>query len=196
MRTEIEKVKLIMVQAAAAAQLYHENIKNVRRVCRPETILQEEKVYTQALEKSMQKAAAAADEALLELRTQLQNAIILRGEDYDASAMAAIKELQPDAAELTTIAQRYVGNETMLRALKKYCTDNKIRADLPNSGESKIQALDLMRGDIGYVISLTGNTDYRQNKYAQTCCRAMRKTLTRCLRTESKSLGTEYRPGI
>jgi hypothetical protein len=165
MRTEIEKVKLIMVQAAAAAQLHHENIKRVRRVCRPETILQEEKVYTQALEKSMQKAAAAADEALLELRTQLQNAIILRGEDYDASAMAAIKELQPDAAELTTIAQRYVGNETMLRALKKYCTDNKIRADLPNSGESKIQALDLMRGDIGYVISLTGNTDYRQNKY-------------------------------
>ena len=120
----------------------------------------------------MQKAAAAAEEALMELRTQLQNAIVIRGEDYDASAMAAIKELKPDAAELSKIAQNYVGNETMLRALKKYCADNKVTAELPHSGESKIQAVDLMRGDIRYVLGLTANADYMQNRYGADLLRS------------------------
>lgn len=159
MRTEIQKAKEILQRAAGNAKLYHENITRVRQTCKPEHILSEIKTYADPLRQSMIQAAQEAEEALGGLASTLRAGMVIRGEEYDSATMAAINALEPDAAELSEIAKRYEGNETMLRAINQYCTKNKIVADIPVSGQSKIAAVDLLRGDISYVLQDAANLD-------------------------------------
>ena len=161
MRNEIQKAKEIMQKAATNAKLYHENIARVRRTCKPEHILNEIKTYADPLRQSMAQAVQEAEEALNGLEGTLKAGIVVRGEDYDSATMAAIGALEPDAEELSEIAKRYEGNETMLRALNQYNIKNKVGAEIPVSGQTKIDALNLIRADISYIMHEAGKPDSR-----------------------------------
>lgn len=161
MRSEIQKAKEIMQKAATNAKLYHENIAHVRQTCKSEHMVEELKTYADPLRQSMIQATQEINEALSGLEATLKAGIIIRGEDYDSATMAAISALEPDAAELTEIAKRYAGNETMLRALNQYCTKNKIGAEIPVSGQNKVDALNMLQSDIGYVLQQAGKLDCR-----------------------------------
>lgn len=159
MRNEIQRAKEIMQKAANNAKLYHENIARVRRTCKPEHILNEVMTYADPLRQSMTQAVQEIEEALSGLEAKLKAGIIIRGEDYDSATMAAISALEPGAAELTEIAKRYEGNETMLRALDQYNIKHKVGAEIPVSGQSKVDALDMIRADINYVLQQAGSLD-------------------------------------
>lgn len=161
MRSEIQKAKEAMQKAASNAKLYHENIARTRRTCKEELVAGEIKTYSDPLQQSMAQSAQEVKEALSGLMSTLKAGVIIRGEDYDGAAMAAINALEPDAAELTEIAKRYEGNETMLRALSKYNIAHKVGAEIPLSGQSKINALNMIQSDISYVLQQAGNLDCR-----------------------------------
>lgn len=161
MRSEIQKAKEIMQKAANNARLYHENIARVRQTCKSEYMVEEIKTYADPLRQSMIQATQEVDEALSGLAATLKAGIIIRGEDYDSATMAAISALEPDAAELTEIAKRYEGNETMLRAINQYNIKHKIGAEIPTGGQSKVDALNMLQSDIGYVLQQAGNLDCR-----------------------------------
>ena len=161
MRSEIQKAKEVMQRAANNARLYHENISRIRRTCKPECILEEIKTYADPLQQSMIQATQEVDEALGSLATTLKAGIIIRGEDYDSATMAAISALEPGAAELTEIAKRYAGNETMLRALNQYNIKYKVGAEIPVCGQSKVDALNMIQSDISYILQEAGKVDCR-----------------------------------
>ena len=168
MRYELENVKASIQKAAAAARMYHENIDHVRRTCRPEVILKETETFSKPLKESMDKAKAEIREQLNGVASMIKKNAMLDPKNYNRDVVDLIRTMEPAAEELEAIAEQFKGNDTMLRVFRKYCDENHVIANLPVCSADRLKSVELLRGDLEYILSLAGEPTSATNVYGDT----------------------------
>jgi bifunctional ADP-heptose synthase (sugar kinase/adenylyltransferase) len=191
MKTEFEKLKEVMQKAAAASKIYHESIAEVRRTRKPEHIVRETNELAKLLKDVIEKATVAAMVNIDEMEADIRKQSILDPKAYNKEIMDLVFMLKPDAKELEQIAQQFDGNETMLRAFRKYCDDNTVNAKLPLCGNDKLKLLDTMRQDIKYIFACAGEPTSEMNRYGDEILQHWAANFESVLADKIATLGTD-----
>ena len=126
MRKEIEQIKnLTLTCVKTMNDIYAQLDENGRTLLAAVAVKRNYPLF-EKFEETVTTYAENIDNASAELIKTFNEAARIRHGDIDPHLLSVIKELKPSAEELTEICNDYKENQTMLRLIREYVSNNKI----------------------------------------------------------------------
>lgn len=126
MRKEIENIKNLAIRCVNDLNAIYKQIDDNAESLIAAVLSERQSPLYDKLATTAETFSANVDKESETLLTAFRGASRLKAEDANLDFMNVIKMLKPSASEIEEIAKDYANNQTMLRILKEYCTDNKI----------------------------------------------------------------------